>query len=109
MKVKSMNEHAIEQEIQAKGKTAARITPDQIDAMMGGVTVRTHVFEGTTTTIAVAFDTNGFSLATGLSACASPENFDREIGEKIATQNALTAAREELWRLEGYVLKKRLG
>ncbi len=46
---------------------------------------------------------NGFTV-TGESACASPENFDAEIGKKIAYDNA----REKIWLLEGYLLKENL-
>ncbi|EEZ4019107.1 hypothetical protein CD484_000470, partial [Escherichia coli] len=41
---------------------------------------------------------------TGESACASPENFDAEIGRKIARQNAVN----KIWMLEGYLLKQKL-
>ncbi|MNP01954.1 hypothetical protein D3C76_937840 [compost metagenome] len=41
---------------------------------------------------------------TGESACASPENFDFEIGCKIAKQNA----EQKIWPLMGYELKQRL-
>ena len=46
---------------------------------------------------------NGFTV-TGESACASPENFNKEIGEKIAFENA----RNKIWVLEGYLLKEKL-
>lgn len=46
---------------------------------------------------------NGFTV-TGESACASPENFDPQIGRDIAFKNA----REKIWPLEGYLLKQRL-
>ncbi len=46
---------------------------------------------------------NGFTV-TGESACASPENFDAEVGRKIARQNAV----QKIWPLEGYLLKQRL-
>lgn len=46
---------------------------------------------------------NGFTV-TGESACASPENFDAEIGRKIARQNAVN----KIWQLEGYLLKQEL-
>lgn len=103
-----MSDQAIEKEIQAKGLTAPRVTPSQIDSLMSRITVHTHHFTGTTTIVAAAFLENGFSISTGISACASPENFDAEIGVKIATKNALEKAREELWRMEGYALKVRL-
>lgn len=45
---------------------------------------------------------NGFTV-TGESACVSPENFDAEIGMKIARENA----RSKIWALEGYLLKDR--
>jgi hypothetical protein len=46
---------------------------------------------------------NGFTV-TGESACASPENFDDEIGRKVARENAV----EKIWPLMGYELRGRL-
>lgn len=46
---------------------------------------------------------NGFTV-TGESACVSPENFDAEIGRKIARQKAV----EKIWPLMGYALKQKL-
>lgn len=46
---------------------------------------------------------NGFTVH-GVSACASPENFDREIGERIAYENA----KSQIWGLMGYELKSEL-
>lgn len=46
---------------------------------------------------------NGFTV-TGESACASPDNFDAELGRKIARQNAV----QKMWPLMGYHLKQRL-
>lgn len=46
---------------------------------------------------------NGFTV-TGESACASPENFDAEIGRKIARENAVN----KMWPLMGYALKSEL-
>ena len=46
---------------------------------------------------------NGFTV-TGESACASPENFDAEIGRKIARQNAVA----KIWPLMGYELRSNL-
>lgn len=46
---------------------------------------------------------NGFTV-TGESACASPENFDAEIGRKIARQNAV----QKIWPLMGYELRSTL-
>lgn len=96
-----MNEQAIEQEIQDKGLTAPRLTPDAIDATIASEDY--HVFPGTTLTVCCLTLRNGFTV-TGESACASPENFDAELGQKIARQNA----REKIWALEGYALRERL-
>nr|WP_260566597.1 Gp49 family protein [Pseudomonas aeruginosa] len=46
---------------------------------------------------------NGFTV-TGESACASPANFDAEIGRKISRQNAVS----KIWPLMGYELRSRL-
>lgn len=96
-----MSEVEIENEIQAKGLNAPRLTPADIDAAIAGE--QYHVFEGTTLTVCCLTLRNGFTV-TGGSAAASPENFDREIGQKIARQNA----REKIWALEGYRLKQQL-
>lgn len=96
-----MSETDIENEIQAKGLNAPRLTPADIDAAIAGE--QYHVFEGTTLTVCCLTLRNGFTV-TGESAAASPENFDREIGQKIARQNA----REKIWALEGYRLKQQL-
>ena len=46
---------------------------------------------------------NGFTV-TGESACASPENFNAEIGRKIARQNAV----QKIWPLMGFALREKL-
>ena len=91
----------IEQEIQAKGLTAPRVTPDMVDAAIVGE--QYYVFPGTTLTVCCLTLANGFAV-TGESACASPENFDAELGQKIARQNA----RDKIWALEGYALRSKL-
>ena len=96
-----MSEKAIEQEIQAKGLNAPRLTPQMIDdAIVAG---DYHVFPGTTVTVCCLTLRNGFTVI-GESACASPENFDAELGRKIAHDNA----RNKIWQLEGYLLRQRL-
>ena len=96
-----ISEQEIEAEIQAKGKTAPRLTPDMIDAAIIGEDY--HVFAGTTLTVCALTLRNGFTV-TGESAAASPENFDAEIGRKIARDNA----RQKIWALEGYLLRSEL-
>lgn len=96
-----MSEQEIENEIVEKNLTAPRITPALIDAAIKGE--QYHVFEGSCLTVCCLTLQNGFTV-TGESACASPENFDAEIGRKIAFENA----RNKIWSLEGYLLKERL-
>lgn len=97
----SKNEVEIEREIVAKGLTAPRITPDMIDDAIAAEAY--HVFPGTTLTVCALTLKNGFQVV-GESACASPDNFDREIGRKIARDNA----RNQIWKLEGYRLRSEL-
>lgn len=120
-----MNDSEIEQEIQAKGKTAPRITPADIEANI----VSEHFFtaqhgvsgamaalelhqitwhpggEGVLRllTFCVLVLRNGFTV-TGESACASPENFDAAIGRNIARANAV----QKIWPLMGYELRSQL-
>lgn len=95
------NDQQIEQEIQAKGLTAPRITTERIDEVIKNV--QYHVFPGTMVTVCCITLQNGFNTI-GESACASPENFDTELGEKIAFGNA----KQKIWALEGYLLKEKL-
>ncbi|ABS69698.1 conserved hypothetical protein [Xanthobacter versatilis] len=92
------DETAMEAELQAKGLTAPRLTPALIDAQIVGEAY--HVFPGTTLTVCALTLLNGF-LVVGESAAASPENFDAEIGRRIARDNA----RSKIWALEGYLLR----
>ena len=95
------SETQIEQEIQDKGLNAPRLTPDLIDAAISDY--KFHVFEGSQLTVCCLTLVNGFAI-TGESACASPENFDAELGREVA----FTKARSKVWELEGYLLKQRL-
>lgn len=96
-----MNDQAIEQEIQDKGLIAPRITPAQIDAVIVGEEY--YVFPNTTLTVCCLLLANGFTVI-GESACASPENFNVELGQKIARDTA----KQKIWALEGYALRERL-
>jgi hypothetical protein len=99
--VGQITEGSIEQEIQNKGLNAPRLSPKDIDAAIVGEAY--YVFPGTTLTICALTLRNGFHV-TGESAAASPENFDAEIGKKIARDNA----RNKIWALEGYLLRSKL-
>jgi hypothetical protein len=115
-----VNDQSIEQEIQAKGLTAPRITPADVESEIAGehyFTAADGTFgasmrnDGTALpptdatplaqlTFCVLLLRNGFTV-TGESACASPENFDAEIGRKIARQNAVA----KVWPLLGFRLR----
>ncbi|MBU4685052.1 hypothetical protein KC224_00815 [Cedecea davisae] len=119
-----MSDKDIEQEIQAKGLTAPRVTPQHIESIIRsevyftaqdgagskGARIKSEYVEGERIlapldllTFCVLVLRNGFTV-TGESACASPENFDPEIGRKIARDNAVN----KIWALEGYLLKQKL-
>lgn len=95
------DEQAIEAEIQAKGLNAPRLNPGMIDATI--LAEQFHVFPGTTMTVCCLTLKNGYQVI-GESAAASPENFNAEIGQKIARDNA----RNKIWALEGYLLRQKL-
>jgi hypothetical protein len=121
-----MNDQAIESEIQTKGLTAPRVTLQDIEdnivsevfftaehGVVGAISAgELHarykdVHQGNgplgLLTFCVLVLKNGFTI-TGESACASPENFDSELGRKIARQNAVN----KIWPLLGFSLKERL-
>jgi hypothetical protein len=109
-----MTDAAIESEIQAKGLTAPRVTPAAVEAAIAEeyFTTAAAALRGTPgessaplklLTICILVLRNGFTV-TGESACASPENFDAELGRKIARGNAVA----KIWPLEGYLLKSHL-
>jgi len=101
----------IEAEIQAKGLTAPRITPADIEANIadedyftaGEAACRKAGDPMHLLTFCVLVLRNGFTV-TGESACASPENFDAELGRKIARANAVN----KVWPLMGYELRSKL-
>lgn len=95
------DEQKLEEEIRAKGLTARRITPEMLDEEITSEDY--HVFPGSCLTVCCLTMKNGFTV-TGESACASPENFNAEIGQKIARENA----RQKIWPLLGFRLRDQL-
>ena len=112
----------IERQIQTKGLTAPRVTPADLQANIAEVIYFTAAqgdfghrmtLDGTASwtpasplhllTFCVIVLRNGFTV-TGESACASPENFDADIGRQIALENA----KQKIWPLMGYQLKEQL-
>jgi hypothetical protein len=108
-----MDKTTIEEEIQAKGRVAPRVTLADIEAVIRSENYFTardgcegagapYSDELSLLTFCVLVLENGFTV-TGESACVSPENFDAEIGRKIARQKAI----DKMWPLLGYELKCR--
>ncbi len=122
-----MTDESVEQEIQRKGLTAPRVTPADIESAIASEHYFTALqgarMEGLDyiekmgmvpapqplqpalglLTFCVLILKNGFAVS-GESACASPENYDENLGRKIARQNAVS----KMWPLLGYELKCRL-
>lgn len=80
-------------------KTAPKVTRDSI---LAAIDHTQYVFFDTLT-IAIVYMRNGFKVV-GKSACASPENFDEDVGRTYAFEDAV----KQLWVLEGYLLCQRL-
>lgn len=111
----------IEQDIKAAGADVApRVTPADIEANITGEFYFTaadgvqgasghrpsSVRAGTALgllTFCVLVLRNGFTV-TGESACASPANFNADIGRKVARENAI----QKVWPLIGYALKEQM-
>lgn len=114
------DEERTEAAIIRAGKTAPRLTPEDIrqcivdefyftaaegiEAATGIPRTAVDLPSATKVlTFCVLVLRNGFTV-TGESACASPENFDARIGRDIARKNAA----EKIWLLEGYLLRQML-
>lgn len=126
-----MNDSTVEQEIQDKGLNAPRVTPKDLEDNIvsehyftaeegiSGAELHKKLLNNPDKflvdtkhfhergyhptqllTFCVLVLKNGFTV-TGESACASPENFDAELGRKIAKDNAVS----KVWPLMGYKLK----
>ncbi|EXS25316.1 phage family protein [Acinetobacter baumannii 573719] len=99
-----MTKPVTEQELAEKA-VAPRVTKADIDALMARVTYTVEQRPGgTTSTFVHAFLDGKFFLATGFSACVNAENFNADIGERMARGNAEKHAENKLWELEGYRL-----
>jgi hypothetical protein len=90
-----------EEMIKSKGLDAPRVTPELIESKIKEEFY--HIIPNSTLMICAIKLENGY-MVTGESAAASPENFDEEVGMKVARQKAV----EKIWMLEGYLLKEKL-
>lgn len=96
-----MDDNEIEKEIKEKGLTAPRVTPEHLERVI--ISEQYHVFNNSTFTACLLTLKNGYTVL-GESACASPENFNAELGRKIARESA----KNKIWQLEGYLLREKL-
>ncbi len=104
-----------ETELQSKA-VAPRVTAAEIEAQIAGVyflnagdAIRradqpiSDTSPAQLLTLCVLVLKNGFTV-TGESACASPENFDAEIGRRLARTHAVS----KLWPLLGFRLRDKI-
>lgn len=108
-----MNLEHVEMEIQDRGLSAPRVSLDNVNDEI----LREHYFTAAEAiglgmdpetpeallTICVLVLRNGFTV-TGESACASPANFNAELGRKLARDKAVGKA----WAFMGFRLRDRL-
>ncbi|GJJ80705.1 hypothetical protein PcPA57_14250 [Pasteurella canis] len=76
-----------------------KLTKEYLDSL---VEKMEYVHQGLLTICTITLR-NGFQLV-GTSACICADNFNSEIGESVAKENAF----DRLWELEGYLLKQRI-
>lgn len=114
----------VEQQIQRVGATTApRITPADIEATIkheiyfnAGDAALIYAAEIPRNgplpvsaaslkclTICVLVLANGYTVV-GKSACASPENYNEEVGRRVSREDAV----RQIWALEGYALRSKL-
>ncbi len=113
----------IQSDIESRGLSAPRVKPADIEAEIAsehyftaqdGALWATGNHDGNYTriedhiplgllTFCVLVLRNGFTV-TGESACASPENFDADIGRRVARQNAIN----KVWPLLGFRLRDKI-
>lgn len=96
-----MSEAETEKMVQATNPTSNRLRPEEIDRVIK--IKQFYVFPGSQTTVCCLTLENGFTTI-GYSGCIDPANFNQEIGEKVAFENA----RQAIWPLEGYLKKQRM-
>ena len=97
-----MSNESVDQEVQAKGLTyAPRVSlQDVMDNIVGETYT---LLPNRRTTICQLTLRNGFTVE-GKSACVSIENYNEELGNRRAKENAIT----EIWQVMGYHLAQEI-
>jgi len=93
-------EEEILQAIEDQKSDAPRVTPQDIEMKIRKVEFM--VLDNLTTICQITVE-NGFTTV-GKSACVSAARWDKKIGEDVAYKDAF----DQLWPLEGYLLKEKL-
>lgn len=100
-------EEDIQNELKAKGKDKGpRVKKEDVDILYSKLKFLFNKISETRIVCTAHLD--GFAIADGFSSCINPENFDEQIGCKIAQKNCCLAAYDKLWELEGYRLSRSL-
>lgn len=82
-----------------------KVEYNHIKSLIESLEFKFTLVEDTTKTICTAMLPNGFMIGSGESAYVVKEEFDFELGCKFAKERAIQDATNELWKLEGYLLK----
>lgn len=114
----STSDQTIESEIQAKGLTAPRITPDDVeaaiifehyftaaDALSRRLIMNQYVIDALPhITICTMILNNGHKIVGVNTGSVSTANLDAELARKLARKNAT----DQIWPLLGFALRERL-
>jgi hypothetical protein len=101
MGFKIMDDDQIETMLQEKGLNAPRLSPTMIAEQV--ISEQYYIFPSTVLTVCCLTLKNGFNVV-GKSAPVSAQNFNEEVGRTIARKDAM----DQIWALEGYLLKSKL-
>lgn len=94
-----LNQEQLNQKLD-ESPSSKRLTPDLLTSKIA----KTEFHRlSETLTVAVVTTVNGFQIV-GKSACADPANYNQQIGEKVAYDDAF----KQLWPLEGYLLREEI-
>jgi Phage protein (N4 Gp49/phage Sf6 gene 66) family len=95
------NEASLEAKIREQGLNAPRLDPDHIESKI----MRAEYWRvPATNAIVCALVLENGSVVTGMSAPVSAQNFREAVGQEAAYNKA----RQQIWQLEGYLMKERL-
>lgn len=82
-----------------------KVSAEHIEKLVASLTFKFARVSDTTVTGCWAFLPNGFQVGYGESACVDPKEYKQDDGEKYAKERCIQVATNELWKLEGYMLK----